>query len=103
MAIEFYSFGTPHPAGMEEHFKKELPLFMKNVNAAKVLFIHNPRISNMLMTDIDLLLIMAIENKKGNFHKINKKNIYNAVIPIHFINETICYGGVVKFFPTIKK
>ena len=46
---------------------------------------------------------MAIENKKGNFHKINKKNIYNAVIPIHFINETICYGGGGKIFSHYKK
>lgn len=103
MAIEYYSFGTPHPAVdmedfkacIEENIKNERG--MKNLKDARFILIHNPRINNMLVTDIDLLLIIAVENKDGNYLLVERKNnknilygksyFYNMVFPIKFIEE----------------
>ena len=61
--------------------------------------IHQPFINNIVNTNIDLLLIIFLERKEGNFFKIdgkyyegkegNQKQVYlhNIILPIKFIDE----------------
>lgn len=50
-------------------------------------FIHSPKIAGMVNTDIDLLLIIAVENKDRNYLPIpvsQSKYFNNLIIPIKF-------------------
>lgn len=92
MTIEIYSHNTLHYlvdiTRFEEELKKEIK-FNQNV---KVFFINNPKIKGLVETDIDLLLIIAIENKTDSYYAIksqkNNKILYfnNLIIPIKFID-----------------
>lgn len=101
MTIDVYSHNTLHHLVDIERFTNELKKeikydkFKQNV---KVFFINSPRIKGMVETDIDLLLIIAIENKEKSFYSlqnysstdqvIKPKSIYfnNLIIPIKFID-----------------
>lgn len=86
----FYSKDLPRIINLSS-FKDELAkkFYSKRL---KVFLIANPRINNIIETNIDLLLIIAIENKNGNYVKIentHNKSMYfnNLIIPIKFIEE----------------
>ena len=73
MTIEIYSHNTQHylvdTARFEEELKKEIK-YDKYKQNVKVFFINQPRIKGIIETDIDLLLILAIENKDKCFYSI---------------------------------
>ena len=101
MTIDVYSHNTLHHLVDIERFTNELKKeikydkFKQNV---KVFFINTPRIKGMVETDIDLLLIIAIENKEKSFYSLQHysstdqvtkpKSTYfnNLIIPIKFID-----------------
>ncbi|ATD64283.1 hypothetical protein ACFPVS_05275 [Neisseria weixii] len=101
MAIEFYHFFkddcSPYVNihDFESNFIKEFG-FVKDV---VVYMIHQPFLNNVIDTNIDLLLIVAVENKEKNYYPIkdkfykdangNDRKIYlnNIVMPIKFIDE----------------
>lgn len=101
MTIEVYSHNALHHLVDLERFTNELKKeikydkFKQNV---KVFFINEPKIKGMVETDIDLLLIIAMENKEKSFYSlqnysstdqiIKPKSIYfnNLIIPIKFID-----------------
>ncbi|QTM01009.1 hypothetical protein [Mannheimia sp. ZY171111] len=71
--VEVYSHNEQHKIVDKEQFVKELVNNLPYKNTAiKLFFIHNPRIAGMINTDIDLLLIMAVENRERNFLTINQ-------------------------------
>ncbi|HHK6003984.1 TPA: hypothetical protein ACQWFG_001917, partial [Neisseria subflava] len=92
MTIEIYSHNALHYlvdiTRFEEELKKEIK-FNQNV---KVFFINNPKIKGLVETDIDLLLLIAIENKTNSYYTIKSKEdnkiLYfnNLIIPIKFID-----------------
>ncbi len=99
MSIEFYSHNDLCDIVKEEFsnfkhfFQKETQRTLKD---AKIFFINEPRINNLQKTDIDLLLIIATEVKKGNYyivknieHNGKKATCYlkNIIIPIKFITN----------------
>lgn len=100
MTIEVYSHNTLHYLVDIKSFEEELNKEMKFNQNVKVFFINQPRIKGMIETDVDLLLIIAIESKKGSFYTIKNysnsqfdnivvpKSIYfnNLIIPIKFID-----------------
>lgn len=90
MNIEKLSFFDNLSNIDEEQFVADLRGDTKCQNM-KVIFIHNPKIRNIQQTNIDLLLIIAVENKNRNFYIAQKnKNLncylYNVILPIKFIH-----------------
>lgn len=88
MGIEIYAHEVQHELVDIKTFEKEIYKFVnKNINM-KIFFINNPRIKNIENTNIDLLLILAVENKDKNYLIIkNNENIKyfnNLIIPITF-------------------
>lgn len=104
MTIEIHSRNQQHHLVdiklFEEELKDEIKYdrFKQNV---KVFFINTPRIKGMIETNVDLLLIIAIENKDKCFYsvqnystneptnqRITPKKVYfnNLIIPIKFID-----------------
>lgn len=66
--IEIYSHNEQHKVVDKKQFIKELLDYLPYKNTAiKLFFIHSPKIAGMVNTDIDLLLIMAVENKDRNY------------------------------------
>lgn len=64
----------------------------KKCSDAKVFLLNNFPVSVSVETNIDLILIIAIEDKKGNFYlpkSIDDKPVYfhNQIIPIKFITQ----------------
>ncbi|HHV7172135.1 TPA: hypothetical protein ACUM3X_001691, partial [Haemophilus influenzae] len=73
MTIEIHSHNQQHHLVdiklFEEELKDEIKYdrFKQNV---KVFFINTPRIKGMIETNVDLLLIIAIENKDKCFYSV---------------------------------
>lgn len=106
MTIEIFSHNEQHSFVDIESFKNELKSCLKYNQNIKVFFINNPRIKGMIDTNVDLLLILALENKDRNYLIVDnynqysmknnqeselykKKPIYfnNLIIPIKFISH----------------
>ena len=101
MAIEFHHFFRDDcsPYINIQDFEFDFLKKFKHVQNAAVYMIHQPFINNIVDVDIDLLLIVAIQNKEKNYYKIgekfyedkegNKKSVYlnNIIMPIKFIDE----------------
>lgn len=92
--LEIYSHNEHHNFVDKNLFIEELLNSLKYKNIAmKLFFIHSPKIAGMVNTDIDLLLIIAIENKDRNYLKIpvnqsiNEKYFNNLIIPIKFYSD----------------
>lgn len=106
MTIEIFSHDELHPLVDIEQFEQELKdiiQYERYKQNVKVFFINNPRIKGLVNTDIDLLLIIALENKDRCFYKLKNysaisnneiennnfpRDIYfnNLIIPIKFID-----------------
>ncbi len=101
MAIKFHHFFQDDcsPYIDIQNFEADLKKEFRHVQNAAVYMIHRPFINNILDINIDLLLIIAIENKEKNYYRVegkfyedhigNKKSIYlqNIIMPIKFIDE----------------
>lgn len=90
MSIEKLSFFDNLFNIDEEQFIADLRSDIKCQNM-KVVFVHNPKFKNIQQTNIDLLLIIAVENKNKNFYIAQKNNnsncyLYNVILPIKFIH-----------------
>ena len=90
MSIEYFSFFDQATNINTNQFVEGLKQNTRCKNM-KIIFIHHPKIKNLQQTNIDLLLIIAVENKAGNYYKVQKdtqnKNCYlfNVIIPIKFV------------------
>ena len=93
MPIEVFEHNQQHPAVDVKLFIKELKDALKFNQNIKVFFINNPIIKGLVDTNIDLLLILAIESKDKNFFTIpnqstnQSKYFNNLIIPIQFISN----------------
>ena len=82
-----------------QSFETDLKRKFSNRIDVDIYMIHQPFINNIVNTNVDLLLIIFLERRKGNFFKINGKfyedkdgslkqvYLYNIILPIKFIDE----------------
>ena len=65
-------------------------IFGRSCSDAKIFLLNNFPASVSVETNIDLILIIAVEDKTGNFYKLDKKRavyFHNQIIPIRFVNQ----------------
>lgn len=101
MPANFYHFfrDNCNPNVDVQSFEASLKRKFGNWIDVDIYMIHQPFINNIVNTNIDLLLIIFLERKEGNFFKIdgkyyedkdgNQKQVYlhNIILPIKFIDE----------------
>ncbi|MBO2546015.1 hypothetical protein J0871_16480 [Salegentibacter sp. BDJ18] len=92
MAIEFYRLNGTNPSFnykvFEETAKEEL---CKTCSNAKIYFLNNFPLSVSGLSNIDLLLVISIANRHGNYFRIEndagKSNIHNLIIALQINTE----------------
>lgn len=108
MAIQFFELNDKYASVETKSFVQEFRNASK-LKDAKIYFIHNPKIKNLVTTDIDLLLIIAIERKERNYFRVERKftkdgksvYLYNLIVPIKFEKEyESCELKLFENYPT---
>ena len=65
-------------------------IFGRSCSDAKIFLLNNFPASVSVETNIDLILIIAVEDKTGNFYRLDKKRavyFHNQIIPIRVVNQ----------------
>ena len=65
-------------------------IFGRSCSDAKIFLLNNFPASVSVETNIDLILIIAVEDKTGNFYRLDKKRavyFHDQIIPIRVVNQ----------------
>lgn len=101
MPAKFHHFFRDHcnPNVDIQSFETDLKRKFRNWIDVDIYMIHQPFINNIINTNVDLLLIIFLERREGNFFKIDGKYyiakdgsskqvyLHNIILPIKFIDE----------------